>query len=243
MRIFLVCSLLMLPPLAQATPFSLAAERWDYDVSGSIEQGGNQIVLGRDLEVQVRERSSYALRADTGPGLWPDLAAHYTRIQAGGRREVSGTTFLGLIPLQDDITVLAEADVRDWDIVLRYPAALGAGRVWGGLAIKQLSGPVSARSEGSSDTNTRELDETFPLLHGELEYPLAAWLNLEAQGHWIQRGRDLAQEWRLRATLALPGPFAVSAGWQHKRYRLESGADRLDVELDGVLLGLTLSLP
>lgn len=232
----------MLPPLAQATPFGLAAERWDYDISGSIEQGGNSIELGRDLDVDVRNRQSYALRADTGPGRWPDLAAHYTPLQAGGQREQPGISFLGLIPVQGTTTILAEADVDDWDIVLRYPAALGAGRVWGGLALKHLSGPVSARSEDSSDTNTRELDETFPLLHGALEYPLTEWLNAEAQAHWIQRGRDRAQELRLRATLALPGPFAVSAGWQQKRYRLESGADRLDVELDGVLLGLVLRL-
>lgn len=225
----------------ETASFHAGYAHWAYDLEGLVENRGNRVAVPEDIEVDTRRRSTLALRWDTGRGFWPDLAASWFHLDAGGQREVDTTGSIGPIPIPGGTQlILADADVRDMDLSLRYPVLRSALRVWAGLTLKRLDGEVTTRNEEDTESTTDTVDELFPLAHGLAEWRATESLALSLGGNWIRRGDDQASELALSARWRVWGALSLDLGWQRKAYRLDADAYRIDATLDGALVGASL---
>ena len=242
MALAILCVLGSADAAEPARQFTLDYAHWDYDIDGFVINQDERLDFQRDLSVEARSRADFGLRWDTGPGWWPDLALRMVPIEAGGQRELT-TSPGGPLPLPlpgTTTVVLADADLDDLELTLRYPVVERALRVWIGATIKRLDGSITTRTENDTESVTQEVDETFPLLHGQLEWPLGARFTLGASGNWIARGDDEASELRALASWRIAGPLALNAGWQRRQYRLQGDEYRLDSTLQGAFAGAGL---
>lgn len=219
----------------------LGADWWDYEVSGTVDDDGMRVDFERDLSVETRSNHRFELGWDSGPGPWPDLVASWLPIDAGGQRTTTSGGTPGPLPLPTPGTttlILADAEIDDIDLVLRYPVALGAARAWGGVAVKHLRGDLASRAANASEVSRQEVDEWFPMLHVALAWPAERALRLAARADAIAADGDRALDWRIGAEWALGRTVVVGAGWARREYRLEADDFRLDTTLDGARLGL-----
>lgn len=235
-------ALMALPVAAAAAADGVEAgyDHWDYEVEGFVDNSGEVLDFQDDLTVEARKQDALRLRWDTGEGWAPDLAAHYLRIDAGGRRVVSEGQSFGGIVLQPASVVLADADLADFDLVLRYPWRGEKAAAWGGVTIKRIDGDVTVRNETDSQETTQAIAETFPMLHLFGELALGARVRVSGGVDWASWQDDEAHELRAQLAVDVWKALGVSAGWQRKRYRLSSGDYRFDATLDGALLGAQL---
>lgn len=233
--------LLALPCVASAGELSLRADWWDYDVAGSVTRGSDLQDFETDLAVEARAHNlGYALAWNTGPGWIPDLAASYTRIDAGGEKFTPGLRF-GPVILIPGATARGSADIEDVDVTLRYPLAIGGGKLWAGVTLKRLQGDVVVSGDTSAAEDHEHIDQAFPMLHLAATSPLASWISLNAQANAIKYGDNEAYEVRAGASLGLIDRLGVNLGWQEKHYRVADGDYLLDATLSGAIAGVFLS--
>jgi hypothetical protein len=208
---------------------------WNYSISGDVVTRGERIDLERDIGIEVHSKSSFAARWDTQSAWIPDFTADYLNIDAGGRRETTTTQF----PFPPTTTVtLADASLGDVELTLRYPWRFGAASAWGGLTVKHLAGDLTTRGQSATQESRESVSETFPMIHGAVEYPLGDRFTLGASIDWISSGGSSALQWRAGADFRVWGPLGLTAAWQRRHYKVNTQNDALDATLDGGLLGI-----
>lgn len=221
-----------------AAAFDIGYEHWDYDVEGFVDNAGDVLDFRRDLTVEARNETAFALRWDTAPGWLPDFAAQYLRVDAGGRRVVSEPMRFGEVTLVPGSIVLADADLDDYALTLRYPWRGARATLWGGLTVKHIGGDVTVRDESDQQETIQPIDETFPMLHARAELGLGGRLTASLQGNWVAWDDDEADEALAELALQVWRGLGVSAGWQRRHYRIEADRYRFDATLDGAIFGV-----
>lgn len=223
---------------AQADDFSISAANWNFAVQGSVRDGDSSLDFDKDLAVRPREKIIYSATWNTGPGLWPDLAAGYAPIRAGGEQVVTNDTGLLGIPIGGSTaTIAADADLDDLELSLRYPLTVGSAALSLGITLRQLRGDILVKEESDAEARREAIDKIFPMAHLQFRWPLANWLSLEAAGNYVADQGDRAEDYRVQAT-ALLGPLSLSGGWQYKSFRINSNSYLLDADLSGAFAGL-----
>lgn len=227
---------------ALAVDGRVAAGGWGFHVSGFVNDNGERLDFQRDLGAKREDGLSFeAMIGELGPRWLPDLALSYTPIKArGGNSRQTGTS-IGPIDLGGGtVTRDTDADLDDYDATLRYPFAFGPLRLTPGLAVKRLDGVITIVDRSDGSVSRQPFDETFPMLalRGTLDLGDNFALELNALG--VQYQGDRAVDARAMFWLRLLQPVVLGAGWQLKRYEIDTGNYRLDARLDGarVLVGI-----
>jgi len=223
---------------AHAGSLSAAYANWDFRVSGDASDADSQVDFDHDLGVEPRNKATYALSWDTGPGYWPDLAVAYTPIEAGGQRAVSNSGGLldPLLGAGGTTTIVADADLEDLQLSLSYPLRRGAWTLALGATVERLHGQILLKDESDAEGEREPVDETFPMAHLGLKAELASWLSLEAGGDYVSYRSDRAYDYHLQAAF-IWGPAKLGAGWLVKAYRVNNSSYLLDTRLSGPTLG------
>lgn len=224
-------------PAAPGTEFRSLYGSWDFKVSGTAVEGGQQYDFRRDLDAQHAGRRSLEFAWDTGAGWWPDVAFGDASIGVRGSHTTTSVVVLPppLPPTTQSQTLSVDADFRDQDFVARYPLRSGALKVSAGVAVKHLKGTVVIDDSSQSQPSRGDYNETFPELQLQARWTPMPWLAVTATGQGVQYQGNSALEWRAALELA-GGPLLLEAGWQEKRYEIGVNADALDVKLSGALL-------
>jgi hypothetical protein len=231
---------------AAAQTLSLSAGGWNYRVAGEVTRAGQTQDLDDDLDVQGRRRSFLAAElrpGEYGPGWLPDLVLRRTRIDAAGQRTVSGSVSVGPVPIGEESgTAFVDADLEDRELTLRYPYRIRSLEAVAGISVKQLRGPVTVRNDQDSQASTEQLDELYPQLHAGLRWQALPRLRLGLEGGWISAEGNRADEVRVEVAAPLLAGLGLVAGWQQKRYDLQSGDSKYDARLSGLFVGLLLQI-
>ena len=231
-----------MPAIASASDFGLAYDYWDSRVSGTLNDHGGKVDLERDLGAESKNHHQYSAFWQTGAGWWrPDLAASYTQIKIEGSRSLSsaGLQFGSVVVLPGSTdTLVTRANIRDADISLRYPFALGPLHVSAGVTIKQLKGDISVQDITTGTRNDQSVDETFPMVHALAEWPLPFNTSVAVSVNWIRYGNDSADEAKIMARVPIIGPLEARIGWQRKHYNVDDHGYLLDSTLQGVTAGM-----
>lgn len=238
----LCCSLLA--PAVQAQSLRLDAGLWDYELSGTVRDGGSPLDLRDDLNVQTRSRQAFALATEAGPSWLPALALSYTPIDVRGEQLITTTVGFGpLILLRNESTALTDADLTD--VALTADGRLFGGdtlQFRGGLTVRSLEGPITVRDADSNESRTEDVREWFPQLHLALRWQPAPRWQIGTSADWIEVDDNRATQLRLQVDWRVWGPLGLSAGWQEKRFRVFSGRFALDSDFDGYFGGLMVQL-
>jgi outer membrane protein len=234
--------LLFLVPAAGAQSLRVDVGLWDYEVSGSVRDGGEPLDLQEDLNVGTRNRQSYALATAAGPDWLPALAFSYSPIDVGGEQLIRSTVGFGpLILLENETTALIDADLRDLGLTA-HGRVLGSDvlQLRAGLTLRNLEGPITVRDADDEQSRTEDIDEWFPQLHLAAQWrPTLRWqFGLAADG--IESAGNRAIQLRAQADWQFLQALGISLGWQYKQFDVRSGSFELDSELDGVFGGLFL---
>lgn len=232
-----VCGITTMTP-ATAAEFRVYGGRWDYRVSGFVDDHGTRTDLNSDLGVGTEHDGFLSLEYEHRPSWLPDLGLNYAQLSGFGSRTTSGTP-IGPITLPTGSTrTTASGDFRDLDVAARYAIALGPIRFSPGVTLKWLKGHVVTRDESSGQQTDQPYDELFPMVHAQIVWSFGDRLHLSAQGNWISRGGDQAYEYGGSAELRLLGPLGLYGGWTEKRYKINGGGFLLDARLRGPRYGL-----
>ncbi len=225
---------------ATAGPLRFGAGLWDYEVTGNDVDNGVRRDFQSDLAVQPTAKMRLALEFDWRDAWFPDLAATYSEF--GGEGNVAGETGDGLLGLGGGSAgVETRAELRNMDITLRWPLAIGAVTFSPGLSLQKLDGEVTIEDPANNSHTRQELDEIFPQLHGELRWEPTDWASLSGVVQAIASGDQAANEYRIMAGVNLFSALRIEAGWQQKRYDLKQDDFELHARLRGLLFqaGLT----
>lgn len=237
---------LMCASAASAQSFRLSAGGWNYRVAGEVTRSGQTQDLDGDLDVQGRRRGFLAAElrpGDASPAWLPELVLRRTRIDAAGQRTVSGSVSVGPVPIGEDSgTAFVDADLEDRELTLRYPYRIRSLEAVAGISVKQLRGPVTVRNDQDSQASTEQLDELYPQLYAGLRWQALPRLRLGLEGGWISAEGNRADEVRVEVAAPLLAGLGLVAGWQQKRYDLQSGDSQYDARLSGLFVGLLLQI-
>lgn len=244
MRPCLALVLLAFTLPAAAQTVRLESGAWNYRVTGTVTDG-DPLDLREDLGVEPRGRGYQALATDLGPRWLPELRLERSPIDVRGEQLVRNSLTFGPISLfANESTALIDTRLDDTALTARYPLLGGdAARLYGGLALRRLAGPIEVRSQDSEDRSRETLDEWFPQLHLGGRWQLPEGLSLHGAAEAIEY--DGARALTLRAALDLRflGWVGVTLGYQHKAFRVRSSGFLLDAELGGAFGGLLFELP
>jgi hypothetical protein len=235
--------LLFVVPVASAQSLRVDFGLWDYEVGGTVRDGGSPLDLQDDLMVRTRSRQAFAASTDAGPDWLPALAFSYNPLDVRGEQTVNSTVGIGPIILDEqERTALIDADLTDLaltaDAGLLGPEAL---QLRGGLTLRRLEGPITVRDADSDDSRTEDLDEWFPQLHLAFRWQPSPRWRFGGAADWIEADSDRATQLRLQADWRVWGALGLSGGWQRKSFKVRSGDFELDTDLDGYFGGLTLT--
>lgn len=227
---------------AIAADLSLSAGYWDYLVKGTVERNGITQDFQNDLGVQAERHELLAFALDTGEGWWrPDVSASYTPIKASGQRMVqSGGSVL--IPGSTTL-VKGDADLKDIDLTLRFPAQLANVTVWGGITIKYLNGTLISQNSSDTVEDNQSINQTFPMFHLSARVAPLSWLVLTAQGNAIKYQDDSANDICAAFSFGGFGPIGLDLGWKRNNYKINQQNFKLDTTLSGLFIGASASLP
>lgn len=242
MRITLPLILMLVVPVAGAQTLRVDLGLWDYEVSGTIRDGGSPLDLRDDLGVETRNRQAFAASTDAGPDWLPALAFSFTPIDVRGEQLIRTTVGFGPLILQEDeTTALIDADLNDLALTADG-RLLGSEtlQLRGGLTLRSLKGPITVRDADDDDSRTEDVDEWFPQLHLALRWKSSPRWQFGAAADWIEADGNRSTQLRLQADWRIWGPLGLSAGWQLKTFKVRSGSFELDSDLDGFFGGLML---
>ena len=212
---------------------------WIYRVRGFIDNNGQRLDFNRDLGVGTQRDGFVALEYAHGPSWIPDVTVNYSRLGGSGATTTHPAVGPVVIP-GGSVTNTSSAHFNDVDVSARYEIALGSVGVSPGLTLKALNGDIVTRDDASGAESRQSYREVFPMLHARVVWAPGRILRFAAQGNWIARGGDQAWEYAVSAEPRLIGPLGLYAGWQEKRYRVQSSG-QLDARLSGMRLGVILS--
>ena len=235
---------LTVPAVASASDFGLAYDYWDSRVSGTLNDNGGVVDLKHDLGAESNDHHQFSSFLQTGPGWWrPDLAASYTQIKIEGSRTLSssGLQFGSIVVLPgSNDTVVTRANIRDADVSLRYPFAVGPLHVSAGVTIKQLKGDISVQDITTGTRSDQPVDQTFPMAHALAEWPLPFSTSIAVSGNWVHYKNDSADEAKIMVRVPIFGPLEGRIGWQRKHYHVDDHGYLLDTTLQGAMAGIQL---
>ena len=223
---------------AFAAEFRIEGGLWNYRVSGFQDDHGTITDL-ESFAPGTRRDGFLQIEYQHRPSWWPDLAASYTQVSGSGSQTNSGTTIGGITLPGTGSTSSASGDFRDIDASARYAIHLGPILISPGLSVKSLRGHVTT-SDSSGNQVDRSYDNTFPMLHTQITWPVGDFLRLAAQGDWIRGGDNEAYQYGASAELRLLGPLGLYGGWQQRRYKVSASNSFLDARLRGWRYGLII---
>lgn len=229
-------------PVAGAQTLRVDAGLWDYEVSGSVRDGGAPLDLRDDLQVGTRNRESFAIATTAGPDWLPALTLRYGPIDVGGEQLIRTTIGFGpLVLLENETTALIDADLRDLGLTADA-RVLGSDalQVRAGVTLRHLEGPITVRDADDDQSRREDVDEWFPQLHLAARWQPSLRWQFGFAADWVEADGDRAVQLRAHADWRLWQALGFSAGWQYKQFEVRSGSFELDSELDGFFGGLFL---